>query len=291
MTETSSSSSIDFISLLPPEIALHIFTWLDVGHLARAALVSQRWRCLAEEGSLWRELCRNKWLDKQYYSIEKVIQRERSSNVNTEKGMLSKSGSWIDWKSQYKQAETDSKRTRISKEELCSVQWIFAFQAEIFSSSVPIDIDSGRYPRFHEDYTYDHPGLLSGAKWRFIDSPNGDRAVQVQQFPALTVLRMEDWGWMLFNNYVTFTSFDPKLEERKLNELKAKQEQEQWKQREELVKLTRDLIGLSISELKSTLSSWGVDMRYCLEKQDLVDKALCYIQQVREMHHPDPNVE
>ena len=43
--------------LLPTEVALHIFSYLPSKTLLRCALVSRRWRTLADDYTLWRRLC------------------------------------------------------------------------------------------------------------------------------------------------------------------------------------------------------------------------------------------
>ena len=46
-----------FLQLLPTEVALHIFSYLPSKTLLRCALVSRRWRTLADDYTLWRRLC------------------------------------------------------------------------------------------------------------------------------------------------------------------------------------------------------------------------------------------
>lgn len=43
--------------LLPTEVALHIFSYLPSKTLLRCALVSRRWRTLADDYTLWKRLC------------------------------------------------------------------------------------------------------------------------------------------------------------------------------------------------------------------------------------------
>ena len=43
--------------LLPTEVALHIFSYLPSKTLLRCALVSRRWRTLADDHTLWKRLC------------------------------------------------------------------------------------------------------------------------------------------------------------------------------------------------------------------------------------------
>jgi len=48
---------IDFISLLPTELAFKIFCYLDTTSLCKAAQVSRRWRTLADDDVVWHRMC------------------------------------------------------------------------------------------------------------------------------------------------------------------------------------------------------------------------------------------
>ena len=48
---------IDFLSALPPELGFKILCHLDTVSLCKAAQVSQRWRQLADDDSVWRTMC------------------------------------------------------------------------------------------------------------------------------------------------------------------------------------------------------------------------------------------
>ncbi|KAI0780393.1 WD40 repeat-like protein [Trametes elegans] len=53
---------LDIVGLLPPETALHIFSYLPYQSLMTCALVSRRWRNIADDQSLWKSLClARKW--------------------------------------------------------------------------------------------------------------------------------------------------------------------------------------------------------------------------------------
>ncbi|KAH9005012.1 WD40 repeat-like protein [Lactarius hatsudake] len=51
---------LDVVGLLPSEVALHIFSYLPSKTLLHCGLVSQRWRTLANDYSLWKRLCATK---------------------------------------------------------------------------------------------------------------------------------------------------------------------------------------------------------------------------------------
>ncbi|KAI9767972.1 MAG: hypothetical protein M1840_005284 [Geoglossum simile] len=48
---------IDFFAALPPEISFKILCYLDTTSLCKAAQVSRRWRCLAEDDVVWHKMC------------------------------------------------------------------------------------------------------------------------------------------------------------------------------------------------------------------------------------------
>ncbi|KAL5511332.1 hypothetical protein ACEPAH_4548 [Sanghuangporus vaninii] len=54
------SVQVDIVGSLPSELALHIFSFLPWQTLLTAALVSRRWRTIADDNSLWKELCAQK---------------------------------------------------------------------------------------------------------------------------------------------------------------------------------------------------------------------------------------
>lgn len=56
-SETKPLLRIDFVSVLPKEIALSVFSYLDATSLCHAAQVSQTWKKLADDDSLWHKMC------------------------------------------------------------------------------------------------------------------------------------------------------------------------------------------------------------------------------------------
>jgi F-box/WD-40 domain protein MET30 len=48
---------IDFLSILPREISLQIFFYLDAKSLCHAAQVSHNWKALADDDALWHRMC------------------------------------------------------------------------------------------------------------------------------------------------------------------------------------------------------------------------------------------
>lgn len=48
---------IDFTAILPPEICIQIFSYLDAQSLCAACQVSRRWKSLADDDVLWHRMC------------------------------------------------------------------------------------------------------------------------------------------------------------------------------------------------------------------------------------------
>lgn len=55
--QDSRISRIDFVSELPPELAIHILANLDASALAKASLVSRQWQSTIANQHIWRESC------------------------------------------------------------------------------------------------------------------------------------------------------------------------------------------------------------------------------------------
>lgn len=56
VTTPSQPRKLDLINHLPPELALHVFLYLDLPSLAMASLVSRYWNGLSRDTEIWRDL-------------------------------------------------------------------------------------------------------------------------------------------------------------------------------------------------------------------------------------------
>ncbi|KAJ3090586.1 hypothetical protein HK102_003292, partial [Quaeritorhiza haematococci] len=123
------------------------------------------------------------------------------------------------WKASYMVAERDSKRTILTKDELCGNEWAIGFKAGMGFIMPPELLADGddeeegdeggekgkkkRRPRawFRDNYTYESEFFDTILPWRFlVDS------VQVQAYPPLRPSRKPDWGWQMENDYVVMDS-------------------------------------------------------------------------------------
>ncbi|KAL2913711.1 hypothetical protein HK105_206727 [Polyrhizophydium stewartii] len=217
---------VDIVARLPPEMALRILGELPVEDVVRCLEVSRTWNKLARDGSIWRELCRKRWADKFNHPHELHVRVDytnlaRDLSVREIKRLLARRGitsaaKCIEkselvellkrttpaespsvrlapkWLAAYAVAELDSKRNRITKDELCGIKWQFRF-----INGWPRSMSSTA--SFLRDNTYESPLFERALHWRFY----GDH-VQVEQYPPLRCIRTEEWGWILTNSYVVY---------------------------------------------------------------------------------------
>ncbi|EQK99604.1 WD40 repeat-like-containing domain protein [Ophiocordyceps sinensis CO18] len=57
LAQDASISRLDFISLLPAELAIHVLAFLDANALAKVGCVSRRWNAVVRNKHIWRESC------------------------------------------------------------------------------------------------------------------------------------------------------------------------------------------------------------------------------------------
>ena len=98
---------------LPDELVINIFSYFEPHQLLVCGLVSKGWNNYANDLVLWRNLLR-KLLQDKIYTPASILQVEENGNP--------KRAYWLSLK--------DSKRTWITKEELCSLNWSFRFKQQ-----------------------------------------------------------------------------------------------------------------------------------------------------------------
>eukprot|EP00274_Cyanoptyche_gloeocystis_P000294 CAMPEP_0196662340 /NCGR_PEP_ID=MMETSP1086-20130531/48270_1 /TAXON_ID=77921 /ORGANISM="Cyanoptyche gloeocystis , Strain SAG4.97" /LENGTH=165 /DNA_ID=CAMNT_0041997671 /DNA_START=207 /DNA_END=704 /DNA_ORIENTATION=- len=102
------------------------------------------------------------------------------------------------WKASYFSTEHDSRRTCITKEELCSITWTFSFREHPMGPGL-----QATRANFHPDFTYTSEMFDRPLNWQFYGP---DNLIQVEQYPPLSASRTPNWGWELTNPYVVFKS-------------------------------------------------------------------------------------
>lgn len=211
----------------PTEILLYICTYFDVKDLLNLSLVSSQFNAISSSNVLWKELARIHWKSKRIafqlfhrldYSpiikdlsikeMKKILSaRKTKYNHLIEKNEFKelvlastplhsyKFNHYPKWKASYAAAQLDSKRTKITKDELCSRKWIFKFTQWAIEGP---DI----LAQFHPNYTYTSDLFDRHLNWRFYA---GD--IQVEQYPTTHCVRTSDWGWIIQNEMVVYYEY------------------------------------------------------------------------------------
>lgn len=71
MGSACSTVNCSYFSVLPPELNLHILTFLNAKDLASVALVNREWHRLASDEALWKGLCDKRWRARNAARLEK----------------------------------------------------------------------------------------------------------------------------------------------------------------------------------------------------------------------------
>ena len=154
------------------------FCFLSAEDLASASTASTMWKATARLDLLWLNLASSRWADKQNHALtpERLQRIKCSRNCQP-------------WFERYAHAERDARRTAITREEICGIDWRFS--------------DGLQRPRFKASGEL-HMELYTVLKWSF--APSGD--VIIENFPPHAVHRTADWGWLIKNEAVSFVSRD-----------------------------------------------------------------------------------
>lgn len=102
------------ISVLSEELVIHLFSFLSVQDLGVTARVCSEWKRFSEDTNIWKDLCRERWQDKQNWKLTRELESKLFENQEED----------ITWKKLYQRAEEDSKRSFITPEELASNRYI-----------------------------------------------------------------------------------------------------------------------------------------------------------------------
>jgi len=217
--------AIDFDILLrsPVDVAVGMLEFLDARSVCRAALACRMWFRLANDSTLWQNLCIRHWADKQNGSsfVVKTEELARLETADTndhpptsdEKCPVLQLRPPV-WKQQYKFAEKDAKRTDITFDEVTTIKWRMSFAT---------GMDLYHFPEFRPDGQYRRLGIRY--RWTLVKR-RGETMVQVNEFPPARATRTSDWGWRMETMHanVAYTSIHPNAspEEQKA-EIQARQ--------------------------------------------------------------------
>ncbi|KAI8812776.1 hypothetical protein BJ742DRAFT_791753 [Cladochytrium replicatum] len=188
---------IDIIGNVPYEVAIRILSHLPSAiQLSRLALLNSRFKQLANDDLLWKELCRLKWRKKRHmtHQLQPLVDYSHlisSLTIKEMKGILglrhvnyknlleksefvhsvlttlpdhAPKGKWSGkWKSSYIVALLDSTRTKMTTDELCSFDWNFHFLGHWLHPP------QHNRSKFNRDKTYESDILERAMHWRWYD--------------------------------------------------------------------------------------------------------------------------
>ncbi|KAJ3321779.1 hypothetical protein HDV06_003928 [Boothiomyces sp. JEL0866] len=138
MTETT-------INILPREILINIFSYLNLQEIVGCSEV-----CKEIKGILKKRLI----------PVKGMLEKSELKKALLDSDPQDSIPYFPKWKASYIAAEKDSKRTTITKEELCTTEWSFKFK------QWPED-HPGIKAYFKPDYTYVSDLFDHELKWRF----------------------------------------------------------------------------------------------------------------------------
>ncbi|KZV34845.1 F-box family protein [Dorcoceras hygrometricum] len=201
-----------------------ILSKLDARSVARSRLVSRQWLKLASSDIIWAPKCDELWLGKAH--IPHILKAPGLSKLSA-----------------YSLSLMDSKRTRITRNDLCDHVWQFHFtecmrqypmelfhhghlemMAYLEAPSYWRNLDpywrgTGTLMRrfFHPDgsITADpcdpvwggHESCYTVVTGSHDDGRIREHYVRVNKWPQMSVSRKEDWSWELSNHLGCYTSF------------------------------------------------------------------------------------
>lgn len=192
----------DPVEVLGQDLMMKILARLDARSLARSLLVSRPWFSLASSDALWSPLCEQLWTGKAH--IPRLAKVPGLSKL-----------------ARYSRAIIDSKRVRITREDLCDHAWGFHFTEAAppyWKNLDPYWRGSGRPMRryFHPDgsHTADPEDTVWGGhecSYTIVTGIVGEgkireNYVRVNRWPRLAVSRREDWGWEMSNVVCAYSS-------------------------------------------------------------------------------------
>jgi F-box-like len=215
----------------PVEILMQFYSYLTAKQICKAQSVCKSWWNAGNQSPNWRRLCFMEWKGKigienelhyrvdysnlthdlsmkeikrilikrgKQYAMRNFIEKREFLKLLLETTPTPTYGRWSNkWKSSYIVALKDSKRTEITKDELCSLPWYFRFKhrpEHVFES------------KFEQDYKFLCPDLVQGElTWRFYVG-----AVQVAGYPEHYFTRNpKNWSWIGQNEAGIFTNTRP----------------------------------------------------------------------------------
>lgn len=192
----------DPFELLCEDVFTVVLSLLDVASLARSVSVCSKWKSIAESDFLWEKHCWQLWKDK-------FTERTRSLNP-IEPSITA-----------YYLSIEESRRIRITVDDLCSHSWNFWYKREAGNYWVNSDpYWRGLNPMrryFHRDgyISADPDDPLWGGhecRWNFTEMQDENSlmvSVRINKWPPLKISRTSCWEWRMENFMVVYQTSHP----------------------------------------------------------------------------------
>jgi hypothetical protein len=167
--------------------------------------------CRGNERKIWKQMCNVMWSDKVYVSNRPTDETQ---------------GNQINWRNLLKESLMDAKRMSITAEELVQAEWWFRFKwfdpqesgdvAESLGMTFPWKFNSDRTitpadPTIHLSDIPFFQGRIEELEWQILNaSGNNNETVSliaVNNFPKMIVKRAENWGFVMQNAHVIYSSY------------------------------------------------------------------------------------
>ena len=216
----------------------HVLTWCSVRTLGEVAACARALRAAADGAPLWADLCDRLWADKSY-----VPESFRALRATAPKRA-------------YRESLADAARTRVTRAELCAIEWHFRFKEQAGEAWCGIDpywaglrantfrFEPGGAVRQTGSGWDDADGGADGApagarrrldarlRWR-LGGAGVRLSVDGRPVPTYVASRHRDWGWVLQSCWAVYASValprpgvDPALDDEGLGVTVASQWEE-----------------------------------------------------------------
>ncbi|KAM7262724.1 hypothetical protein ACFE04_000407 [Oxalis oulophora] len=200
----------DLLVVLGRDLMLKVLSYLDARSTAVCLLISRGWHAVASADRLWTSKCEELWHGKAH--IPRMSRAQGLSKLTA-----------------YSLSIMDSKRTRITKDDLCDHAWEFHYTREVpeywqnldpfWTGTVPV---MHRY--FHPDgsQTADPGDKVWGgheSSYSIVTTLGGvegkvmQHYVRINRWPEMSVHRKHDWSWGMSNIIFSYSSIPDALKE------------------------------------------------------------------------------
>ena len=174
---------------VPDEVCLACVIFaLPLHALESLRAVNRRWRALGSSSLPWQRLAATRWRGKSMASCCPLVTRLQAEGAP--------------WRDVFWAVERDGARQTITEQELCRLRWGFSDRRQECDFTMREGPDGTIVRRLRMP-------LHGEMDWSF--NPNG--TLQISHFPEHVVERLDNWGWVIKNQFIFILSLDSALAE------------------------------------------------------------------------------